>query len=305
MTTAEHGAEHVQHLLGAYVLSALPADEDLVVSRHLAVCRRCADEAADLQDVRRLLDRLDDDRVARLLEAVGRTPSKADMSGPDVTEPDVTRPDVTGPQVTEPQVTEPQVTEPQVTEPEAARPAPASPGAPIPDTPVIPSRRRSSPTPDGPTGPPGTRPSSPGRDRRRRPGRRWTRPSRLVLAALTITLAIGVGLGGWLANRDPVRIQLAGTQTNTQIGISVAVTVVGTGNGSRVDAHVEGLTVGQAYQLVAVGDRGESQTAVAWTARDRTHGVGGEVAIAIDRLTAVTLIQADGRVLVTVRLATQ
>lgn len=300
MTTAEHGAEHVQHLLGAYVLDALTADEHLAVSRHLAACRRCADEAGDLQDVRRVLDRLDDDGVARLLAAVGRIPSR-----PDVPEPDMTDPDMTDPDVTEPEAGGPDMARPGVTEPVAAPPAPASPGIPIPDTPVIPSRRRPSSTPDAPTAPPGTRPSSPGRDRRRRPGRRWTQPSRVVLAALTITLAIGVGLGGWLASRDPVQIQLAGTQTNTQIGISMAVTVVGTGDGSRVDALVEGLTVGQAYQLVAVGDRGESQVAAAWTARDRTQGVGGEIAIAIDRLTSVTLIQADGRVLVTVRLDTR
>lgn len=269
MTTAEQGAEHVQHMLGAYVLSALSADEDLAVSRHLADCATCANEAATLDDVLRVLDRLDGDGVARLLAAVSQAPGEPDVEAGPTSTP--TTPDATTPAPTTPASTTPASTSPV---------------------------RPSSP----PAGPSGSRPASPGRDRRPPAGRRWSRPYRMVLAAFAVTLAVGIGIGGWLASRDPVGIQLAGTETNVQSGVSVSVTVVGTAGGSRIDAQIEGLTIGRAYQLFAVGDRGESQVAASWTAQDHTQGVGGEVSIPVERLTTVTLTRADGSVLVTVRL---
>jgi len=290
MTTADEGAEHVQHLLGAYVLSALPADEDLAVSRHLAVCSSCAADAADLHDVRRVLDRLDEAHVARLLEAVGRAPTEPDASDvPDERD-----------ELAEPDASEVSETT-DAPEPAPTGPASAHPGS-SPTRPTRPAATRPGAPPTGPTGPAATRPAQPDRDRRRGTDRRWWRSYRTVLAALVVTLAFGVGLGGWLATRDPVDIRLAGNQTNSQTGVSVWVTVVGTTNGARVDALIEGLTVGHSYRLYAVGDRGESEVAVAWTARDQAQGVGGEVGIPIERLTTVTLTQADGSVLITVRL---
>jgi hypothetical protein len=116
-----------------------------------------------------------------------------------------------------------------------------------------------------------------------------------------VALAVGVGIGAWLGGREPVDIRLAGAQTDTHSGVSVRVTVVGAPRGARVDAVVEGLTVGQPYRLYVIGDRGESQVAAAWTAQDTRHGVGGDVTISIDRITAVTLFRVD-EALVTVRL---
>lgn len=132
-------------------------------------------------------------------------------------------------------------------------------------------------------------------------GRRWARPARVLVAAVALALAAGVGIGAWLAAREPIDIRLAGAQTDRQSGVSVSVTVIGTPAGARVDAFVEGLTVSEPYGLYAIGDRGESQAAASWIAHDDAQGVGGVVSIPIDRITAVVLFHAD-ETLVTVRL---
>lgn len=126
--------------------------------------------------------------------------------------------------------------------------------------------------------------------------------SRVVLAALAVTLVVGVGIGSWLAARAPVDIQLAGTQSDSQTGLSVSVTVVPTEGGAHVDATVRGLVEGEAYRLYAVGDRGDTEVAAAWVAAGPVQGVAGEITITTDRLTAVTLTRADDTVLLTVRL---
>lgn len=134
------------------------------------------------------------------------------------------------------------------------------------------------------------------------PRRRWARSARVLIAAVALALATGVGIGAWLAARQPVDIRLAGARTDRQSGVSVSVTVVATPGGARVDAFVEGLTLGEPYGLYAIGDRGESQVAASWVAHDDAQGVGGSVTIPIDRITAVVLFHAD-EALVTVRLA--
>ncbi len=252
------GDGHVQLQLGAYVLHALAADEEQDVAAHLAVCPSCMAEAAELAQVRRMLDRLNDHSVARLLAAAA---------------PAEVRP----------------AEDPRAEDsPAEASPADAAAAR-------MPGRHREGLSPRGAIS--ALRP--PARPEHRR---RLRRPSRSVLAAILVALAVGVGIGAWLGGRAPVDIRLAGAQTDTQSGVSVRVTVVSTPAGARVDAVVEGLTVGEPYRLYVTGDRGESQVAAAWTAEDTRHGVGGDVAIPIDRITTVTLFVADAA-LVTVRLS--
>ena len=126
------------------------------------------------------------------------------------------------------------------------------------------------------------------------------------MSAVALTLAAGISIGAWLGAKEPVNVRLAGNDTDTQSGVSVSVTVVGEPGGARVEAVVEELAVGQSYRLFALGDRGESQLAVAWTAQHRVHSVGGNVTIPINRITAVTLFRANDTAndtLVTVRLS--
>ena len=77
MTASGPGGGHVQLQLGAYVLHALTEDEERAVAAHLAACSSCMADAAQLAGVRRVLDRLNDHSVARLLEAVGEPPDAA------------------------------------------------------------------------------------------------------------------------------------------------------------------------------------------------------------------------------------
>lgn len=265
MTASEQGGEHVQLLLGAYVLQALPQDEERVVAAHLAACSSCLAEAAELAQVRRVLDRLDRRGVARLLDAAGQPPATAQPHA-------------------------------ETPPPATARPRAATPSTPgsasAPGSPVA-GRTRDSHRP----GDSGDRASGNGPAR---PGRRRWRPSRTLVAAVLIALAVGVGIGAWIGAREPVDIRLAGAQT--QSGVSVRVTVIGTPGGASVDAVVEGLTVGEPYRLFVIGDRGESQVAASWIAQDERHGVGGEVTLPVSRITAVTLAHADAA-LVTVRLS--
>ncbi|WP_327006904.1 zf-HC2 domain-containing protein [Dactylosporangium sp. NBC_01737] len=256
--TAEQGDGHVRLQLGAYVLGALPADEELAVTQHLAECSQCADIATDLTDVRRVLDRLDGSGVARLLEAVAAPPISP--------APTHSVPAQAGP------------TQAGLALPSPARPAADSPG-------------KSAPPPGRP----------PGGPRRRR-----ARPTRVVVSAVALALAVGISIGAWLGAKEPVNVRLAGNDTDTQSGVSVSVTVVGEPDGARVEAVVEELTVNQSYRLYALGDRGESQLAVSWTAQNRVHSVGGNVTIPINRITAVTLFRANDTAndaLVTVRLS--
>lgn len=250
MTASGQNGGHVRLQLGAFVLHALAADEERSVAAHLAACPSCLAEAADLAEVRRVLDRLNGHSVARLLEAAVEPPAAAPA------------------------------------EPGAARPWAGD------------SHQDRHHTIRARAGHPRTSPPA-------RPGaarRQWRRPSRSFLAAVLVALAVGVGIGAWLGARAPVDIRLAGAQTDSRSGVSVRVTVVGTPDGARVDAVADGLTVGDPYRLFVIGDRGESQVAAAWTAQDELHGVGGDVTIPIDRITAVTLFRSDAA-LVTVRLA--
>ncbi|MEU8623643.1 zf-HC2 domain-containing protein [Streptomyces sp. NPDC048669] len=55
MTATPGEGPHMRHLLGAYVLDALPAPEALEVSRHLRSCHRCAADYAALAEAAALL----------------------------------------------------------------------------------------------------------------------------------------------------------------------------------------------------------------------------------------------------------
>ena len=50
------GCEDIRHELGAYVLGALPEDEEIRVREHLARCAACRDEHARLAGMRPMLD---------------------------------------------------------------------------------------------------------------------------------------------------------------------------------------------------------------------------------------------------------
>ncbi|MEV5200798.1 zf-HC2 domain-containing protein [Streptomyces sp. NPDC053720] len=54
--TADPGeGPHVRHVLGAYVLDALTADETCTVSRHLQSCDRCAADYVEAAEAVSLL----------------------------------------------------------------------------------------------------------------------------------------------------------------------------------------------------------------------------------------------------------
>ncbi|MFB8038354.1 zf-HC2 domain-containing protein [Streptomyces sp. NPDC056004] len=54
--TADPGeGPHVRHVLGAYVLDALPAGETRTVSRHLQSCDRCAADYVEAAEAVSLL----------------------------------------------------------------------------------------------------------------------------------------------------------------------------------------------------------------------------------------------------------
>ncbi|MFE8005901.1 zf-HC2 domain-containing protein [Streptomyces sp. NPDC057418] len=60
--TADRGdAPHVRHLLGAYVLDALSAEETGPVSRHLQRCDACAAAYVEVADAVSLLALLDEE----------------------------------------------------------------------------------------------------------------------------------------------------------------------------------------------------------------------------------------------------
>lgn len=257
------GDRHGEHELGVFVLGLLPPAEEQAVAAHVAECARCRDEADQLREVRALLDRLDESSIAQLREVPVES---APVPGP-----------------------RPQAAAPPESDRAHHRPPRAS-GLSGPPRPPGSAGPPKPPGPSGPSGPP------------KRPAR-WRAPrSRVVLAALVVTLAVGVGLGSWLANRAPVDIRLAGTQSDSQTGVSVSVTVVPAPAGAHVDATVRGLVEGEAYRLYAVGDRGDSQVAAAWVAASPVEGVAGDITIPTNRLTAVTLTRSDDTVLLTVRL---
>jgi anti-sigma factor RsiW len=52
---SEHTDQHVDDLLGAYVVDAIEADERLLVEDHLRECPRCRQEVAELREVTALL----------------------------------------------------------------------------------------------------------------------------------------------------------------------------------------------------------------------------------------------------------
>jgi hypothetical protein len=243
VATAAQDDQHVEEMLGVYVLGALPADEEAAVATHLATCPRCELMAFQLHAVRAAFDRISPRGVASLLAEPGAgpaSPSKRDGS--------------------------------------ARRIGPSAPTAPT-----------------GRTHPVGRGAAHPTK-------RRWSLPVRLVLAAVALALVTGVGIGTWLGTRGPVDVHLAGSQTDTQTGVSLQVTVVTAAHGSRVEATFFGLTAGKEYRLYAVGNRGESELAVDWTASGGTEGVAGDVTLSADRVTSVTATRANGSVLVTVRL---
>ena len=248
MAAVEQDCEHVEHL-GVFVLDALSSEEDRTVARHLAVCPECEAEAAGLQDVRRLLDRLSEDDVDELIRRHNSVPHRP--------------------------------------QDDSAQPKPGPPNH---------GSRGARP----PRGPSGKVPAV-----KRTSGRRsrWSLRTRAVLASVVVALGVGTGIGAWLATRGPVEIQLAGAQTDSQSGVSVSVTVVGSPSGAHVEAVIQGLTMDEAYRLYAVGDHGDSEVAAAWTGTGSVQGVAGDVTIQIERLTAVTLARSDGQVIVTVHLS--
>lgn len=287
MTAAAQGDGHVHLQLGVYVLGALPADEEFTVAQHLVGCSECTSAAADLAEVRGLLDRLDERGVSRLLEgaaaaalaptppAAGSVPPVPAQSAPalsDSPQSDPTLPDPTQPDPTRPDSTLTDTTRPDTARRDAARPGAGRPGS---------------------TAPSGVRPGG--------SRRRWSRHPRVLVAALVFTLAVGISVGTWLNNRGPADIQLAGSQTDTRSGVSITVTVTSLPGGSRVRAEIEGLTVGESYRLYAVDNQGKSQLAAAWTAQDQANAVGGDVTTPIGAITEVTLFHSSDPV-VTVRL---
>lgn len=58
MTADPAEGPHMRHLLGAYVLDALPADEAHAVARHLRTCDRCAADYAAVAEAADLLSLL-------------------------------------------------------------------------------------------------------------------------------------------------------------------------------------------------------------------------------------------------------
>ena len=269
MATVEQDGGHVEQHLGVFVLGALSSVEDQAVARHLVACARCAAEAAGLQDVRRLLDRLTGDNVEELMR---RHKSLSDRPRQDLARRD------------------PAPLNPAPPNPAPANPEPADPG-------------RRNPGPRGAR--PARGPSRKGKGVKPRSGRpsRWSVRTWVVLTSVVVALGIGTGIGAWLSTRSPVDIRLAGEQTDSQSGVSVSVMVVGSPSGAHVEAVIEGLTADEAYRLYTVGDRGETQLAAAWTGTGSVQGVAGDVTIPSARLTAVTLARSDGQVIVTVRLA--
>jgi anti-sigma factor RsiW len=60
--------DHVQVLLGLYVLGALSGDERPLVARHLARCADCRAVGAEFARVRAALDRLAPEELAAIMD---------------------------------------------------------------------------------------------------------------------------------------------------------------------------------------------------------------------------------------------
>jgi anti-sigma factor RsiW len=74
----EHG-EHVQMLLGAYLLGGLTAQDQAAVRRHLTLCSRCRIEHDELAEVTDMLSMLSADDFS----AAGGKPAPAPPAEPE------------------------------------------------------------------------------------------------------------------------------------------------------------------------------------------------------------------------------
>lgn len=267
MTQAAGKDSHVQQLLGMYVLGALSPDEHVAVEDHLAECGVCRTECAELGEVSAFLDLLSQADVDALAEAFPLTPAG---SAPEV----------------------PQV--PHVPPPRAAPSARPSAGAPPTHGP---------PSGTAPAGRPAGRGARPAGSARR--GRALGgRPVRVVLAAVAIALVLGVGVGVWLTvGSTGSTVAFAGSEANAATGVSMSVSVAAQGNGSHVDATVNGLTAGVEYQLYAVDAAGHTMVVARWVPDHGSQAVSGDIPTSVSDLAFFSVAEQGGAVLVTLRLA--
>jgi anti-sigma factor RsiW len=128
---------------------------------------------------------------------------------------------------------------------------------------------------------------------------------RLVVAAIMVTLAVGIGIGTWLQTSGSgpfVPVTFAAAATDGATGASVSIVVTGKGNGAHVEATVGGLRAGVQYQLFAVTVRGETEVATRWIGADGQSTVTADLDRPPQEWAFFTVAQMDGVVVVSVRV---
>ncbi|MEV0215385.1 zf-HC2 domain-containing protein [Micromonospora sp. ALFpr18c] len=134
----------------------------------------------------------------------------------------------------------------------------------------------------------------------------------LVQTGLVLALVLvsgGFVLNGLLGRNsdtapEPIPVAVTASASDRSTGVSMSILVKPTTSGTSVEATVTGLSAATGYRMYATTTDGAAIPVVNWTSEGKAENVFGDVPVAVDRLSFVTIVRADGSVTVSAYLST-